>query len=481
MGVFRFQLTDESILTPEAAQKVYLASGEGIPWRCKLEVSGAELRVHRAISDSGILHVPWHIPSRGPIVLTTANLREQAEPYDLAIELARGTLFRLKNQCVIWELAGLETPPALNTQIRLATDNFLECVFATDPAKRLEQTNACLLAALDAIDLLVDVFVDQIVATRRQDTKPQPTKWLACPIRNYRPKGRQERELLAAFNGAVVSPNWKEVESVEGEYRWDASTDAVQWCASHELRLCVGPLVRNTPAYLPNWLYLWQDDEDSLANYCASYVQSAVRQFEGNVGLWNVCAGFHAAGALEIPEESAVRLIAAMVGGVRQVDARTPLIVSFSQPFAEYMANESRELSPLHLADALLRAELGISGLGIDACFGDGPHDSMARDWLQWNSHLDVWSQLEIPLIVMLSGPSSTPNTESSPGYWGSQEQLLQRFVPLCLAKRNVHGVVWNQLSDADSGLPLHGLIDQRGKSKPGLLQLRKIRESRFP
>lgn len=477
MGVFRFQLTDESILTAEAAKKVYVASGEGIPWRCAVELLGTELRVHRPISDSGILHVPWHLSGRGSLMLTTANLREQAEPYDLAVELARGTLFRLKNQCVIWELAGLETSPTLNTQIQLATDRFMECVFANEPARRLEETNACLRAALDAIDVLVDVFVDQIVATRRQDTKPQPTKWLACPIRSHRPKGRQEREVLAAFNGAVVSPNWKEVESIEGEYRWDTSVDAVQWCASRGLRLCVGPIVRNSPAFLPNWLYLWQDDEDSLANYCASYVQSAVRQFEGNVGLWNVCAGFHAAGALEIPEESAVRLIAAMVGGVRQVDARTPLIVSFSQPFAEYMANESRELSPFHLADALIRAELGISGLGIEVS-----HDSMPRDWLQWNCHLDVWSQLDIPLIVTLSGPSSAlPNAEDPVGYWSSQDQLLRRFVPLCLAKRNVHGVVWNQLSDADQGYPLHGLIDQRGKSKPGLLQLRKVRESRFP
>ena len=62
--------------------------------------------------------------------------------------------------------------------------------------------------------------------------------------------------------------------------------------------------------------------------------------------------------ALGLGEEARLQLAAKAIAVVRQLDPTTPLVVTFDQPWAEYLATEQLDLAPMHFADALVRADL---------------------------------------------------------------------------------------------------------------------------
>ncbi len=104
----------------------------------------------------------------------------------------------------------------------------------------------------------------------------------------------------------------------------------------------------------------------------------------------------------------------ATLEAVRSQAPRSPVVISFDQPWAEYLAGEDLDLSPLHFADALVRADLGVAGVGIEMNLGYWPQGSQPRDLLAISCHLDRWSLLGIPLLVYLTLPSQgTPDGQA--------------------------------------------------------------------
>jgi len=111
-----------------------------------------------------------------------------------------------------------------------------------------------------------------------------------------------------------------------------------------------------------------------------------------------------------------------------QLDPTTPLVVTFDQPWAEYLASEQLDLAPMHFADALVRADLGLSGLGLEINVGYQPGGSVHRGPLAFSRLVDNWSLLELPLLVALTLPSSAaddpPRPTAMSGYSATKTRL---------------------------------------------------------
>jgi hypothetical protein len=181
---------------------------------------------------------------------------------------------------------------------------------------------------------------------------------------------------------------------------------------------------------------------------------------------------------------------AKVVSAVRQLDPTTPTVVTFDQPWAEFLASEQLDLAPLHFADALARADLGLSGIGLEINVGYHPGGSIHRGPLAYSRLVDTWSLLELPLLVKLTLPSSSEEDPHANGKVRvlsgrddrispeSQREWIERHVPLLLAKNSVQIILWNQLSDAEPQyFPPGGLFDAKDKPKPALECLRSIRQ----
>jgi hypothetical protein len=267
---------------------------------------------------------------------------------------------------------------------------------------------------------------------------------------------------LAAFNSAIVPCTWGQIEPQAGRRQWDLVDRQLAWCAANELRVVGGPLLDLDKSALPDWLFLWEGDFANILKVLTEQVQTTVSRLRGRIHLWNCAARLNTAEALSLSEEELLRLAVRAVEMVRNVDNRTPLIVSFDQPWGDYLGQLERDLPPLHFADALVRSDLGLAGIGLELNLGADPRYALPRDAMELSRQIDRWSTLGLPLVVLLTIPSDEEGFTPP-----SQLAWLRSYLQLLCAKTSVHGILWNQLRDAAAPLPnSRGLLTAAGQPK---------------
>ena len=489
MGLMRLIVHDRDRIPPGGLEHVHMCGGDDLPWFGRAYFSGNQLVIERNESDSGRVFVPWRIDQNGPLLIATSTLMERDEPYILEVELARGMVNSLRNQLAQWEAMGLVVSDDLAAGVRESTTQFARAATTQDDLPTAaDWGQRCITTTATAMARLAEDYAEQALASRRAQPRSFTT-WFGVHLGSHVPKANIARQLVNTFNMVSLPLTWRTIEAVEGHRNWDEADAQVEWAHSAGLRISAGPLLELDDRGVPDWTYLWEGDFDSLLSFMLDHVRAVVERYRGKVHLWQVAARMTHGHALGLREEARLQVAAKTITTMRQLDPTTPLVVTFDQPWAEYLASEQLDLAPLHFADALVRADLGLSGLGLEINVGYHPGGSVHRGPLAISRLVDTWSLLELPLLVALTLPSSAGDDpqandkirvlssgedEVTPQ---SQRDWIDRHVPLLLAKNAVQIVVWNQLSDAaPHHYPHGGLLDADDKPKPALEALKKIR-----
>jgi hypothetical protein len=487
MGLMRLTVHDRDRIPPGGLGQVYMCGQDELPWYGRAYMSGAQLIVERAESDSGCAWVPWRINGRGVLLLGTSTLMERDRPYRLEVELARGTINRLRNQIAHWEMLGLVVPDDLRTEVMDATRFFSRAATTDEPESSAENAERALVAAVDAMDRSAAIYAEQAIEIRRAQSK-KLTTWFGVHLGDHMPPVGVARQLLPSFNMVSVPLSWRSIEASEGRRQWKQADAQVEWGKTAGMKIMGGPLLELDDRGVPDWTYLWEGDFDSLLGFMLDHVATVVKRYRGKVHLWQVVSRMSHGRVLALTEDQRLQIAAQAITKVRELDSSTPLIASFDQPWAEYLATEQLDLAPLHFADALVRADLGLSGLGVEITVGYHPGATPHRSPHSYSRLIDTWGLLELPLMVSLTLPSSAEkdplaspkiqvlSNEADEVTPASQAAWIERHVPLLLAKSPVQVILWNQLSDATPHhYPHGGIFDAQNKPKPALESLRKI------
>jgi hypothetical protein len=489
MGQMRFFAPRPECLPPEATRQAYLCGMEAVPWLCRRELNGQELLIERDVSESGALHIPWRVAGRGAPVLCTASLVERERPYLLSVELARGTINRLRNQLATWQGMGLAIEESLTEKTRGATKAFVRAATQqNEPLAADEHAQEAIRLGLEAIELLGKSYAEQVLAMRHSQSAKLATL-LAGVLPVEALSGEQEQGFLSAFNAVSPSFVWSRIEANCGTFEWDDADRLLQWCHQHNLRVLSGPLVRLDQHHLPDWLYLWEDNFDSLLGYVRQYVTAVVQRYAGRIHVWQCASATNIGAGMKLSDEQKLRLTVVALDAVRRADPRAPVVVTFDRPWGEYMASHGSDLSPVHFADSLVRADLGMAGIGIEINYGYWPDGSLRHDVLEVSRLVDHWSMLGLPLLIMLTIPGgegedakARQKPQALPGdgeAFSVQSQRIDvdRLVPMIMAKQSVHALVWNQFGDDRPHALMHGgLFGPDGKAKPSLESLAEFR-----
>ena len=280
------------------------------------------------------------------------------------------------------------------------------------------------------------------------------------------------------------------MEVSEGSFDWSVSDRQIEWCREHGLRICLGPLLQPDGRGLPDWVYLWDDDFDSLLSAAGQFVDAAVKRYRGKVDLWHCAARVHTSQVLRFSEEEKLRLVAWIVCRVKQRDPDHPQMIGIDQPWGEFQGRRAVDLSPIHFADALVRARLDLKAIFLEMNFGCFTGGTLLRSEIDVNRLLDYWGLLGLPLLVGLSLPSGDgPDPQArqkidfSAGSWSlaAQQAWAARYVPLLLAKPGIQAVVWNQFEDGrPHEFPHAGLLTPQGQAKPALRTLAALKAAYF-
>ena len=256
------------------------------------------------------------------------------------------------------------------------------------------------------------------------------------------------------------------------------------------LRVIGGPLLDFRERLLPHWLYLLEDDFESFQSAVCQFVDKTVTRLKGTVQLWNCASGLNTPGPMNLDDEQVMRLALGILQTVRRCDPQSPTIVTFDQPFGEYLSHHRDGISPLHFADALARSGLGMAGLGLDIRVNYLRGATLPRSAVDFGQMIDRWATLGMPLMVRMSVPGGSGedakalapedvlmSQEHQADPAAEQLRVAAPLVRTLLAKHFVHGIVWDGWSDAEPHLQSHsGVIDADGHSRPLLEYFTRLR-----
>ncbi|MBN1909516.1 MAG: hypothetical protein JW818_07255 [Pirellulales bacterium] len=490
MGAMRFLVCPPDRIRPEVAELAYMAGFERIPWRTRARWINGQLIVERSASDSGNMFVPWPVEGHGVVTLSTASLMERAEPYYLPLELARGKIAQTRNQLADWQAIGLVVPQSVHTKLDEAMAQFILAVGG--PPGGEESTAAAetaLRLVLDAGALLAECYAEQALTVRRRQNLAQ-TRLLGVDLGVTILDEHAAEAVVDAFNAARVTMAWREIETSEGSRDWEIFDKQLAWCRKQGLPVCGGPLLQLTTGSSPDWLYLFEGDFAALQASVSDFVEATVTRYKGQIDLWQCGGRINTGETLSLHEEEQVQLAVQVVEQVRALDPHTPMVVSFDQPWSEYVARRDVDFPPYYFADSLVRANLGLAGLMLELNWGYQPGGTLPRDPLDLSRTLDLWSGLGMPLYLSVcvpSGSHSDPFARSKALPLGpernvrTQQLWLARHLPVVLAKPYVRGIFWGQLHDyAPHDFAHGGLFDLRRHPKPALRTLASLKRACF-
>jgi hypothetical protein len=481
MGVMRFLVPPPDHLPADAAARAYFAGIDEIPWQCRVVRSDEGLTLERDESDSGNFYVPYAVDGHGELMLSTGSLMERARPYHLQVELARGTLNRLRNQLAIWESMGMRVPGEIDEPLAASRLHFSRAATRQDDATAAAgEAELSMQSALDANLLLSRAYVQQALAARHQQSGKLGTLW-GINIGTHWPSPELGQQLAATFNTVQIPFTWRHIQAREDARNWSTCDAQIEWCRSAGMKVCGGPLLSIDRWSLPDWMYLFSDDAESFRACVAEHVQAVVERYRGRVHLWMCAARLNVGNELEQSEEERLRLAVLAIESVRRADPRAPIVLSIDQPWGTFMSRQECDLSPLHFADALVRAELGLAGIGLEINLGYAALGSEPRDALEFGRQMDRYSTLGLPLLVTLTVPSgqqADPQAQRAAAVVRydagdglsaeAQRAWAEKYLPVLLAKQPVQGIIWNQLLDSRPHELAHGgLFESETRPKP--------------
>ncbi len=484
MGVMRFLVhPPERLAAWPEAHRAYITGFDRHVFPTRVEIHGNVMTCRRPHSDSGKLHVVYPVEGFGRPVLTTASLPENDQPYLLALELARGRISELRDQSAAWEMAKMTIPPEFQRAHRDAFHLFSQATAAkADTVRSSELADDAIRQACRASALLISSYTQQRMAVIQRSALHPPAS-LGCSLAWGEVDGDALSEFSQTFHAANVPLEWRFVEPQEGDYRWEIADQLIDRCRDNRLLIRGGPLINLASQGLPGWLQQWENDILNLQSFVSDFVETVIARYLGRIRLWEISAYGNSGGALALSEENRLGLVARTLEVASRTDDDAQFFLRVDQPWGDYQARGQHRLSPYQFVDAIVRSNLGLSGVNLEISVGYRPQGCASRDLLTVSRLIDYWSLLGIQIHVTLAFPSAdTPDPLADQELevdapacgtnWSEQAQAdwIGAFVPLLMAKPAVTGVYWSHFSDAvPHRFPHAGLLDATGRPKAAL------------
>ncbi|MBX3441208.1 MAG: endo-1,4-beta-xylanase [Planctomyces sp.] len=480
MGLLRF-FVDPFEAPPDwrHGHRAFISAYDGRVHPTKVEYDGRVLSCRRQQHESGKLHVPWQVPGRGSAIVSTTSLPEREQPYVLPLELARGKLAEVRDQAAIWQQLRMVLPEGYQQAQQRAFQLLARASAAqSDLSQTCRFAQECLQYAFAAADALTKAYIVQRQATRKAVTGHKPSL-LGCRLEPWPQGDAMWERFPQLFSAAEIPIEWRNIEPVEGQYDWEPLDRMVSYALDRRLVLRGGPLIDLGPRGLPEWLKTWENDVLNLPSFVCDYIETAIGRYSGAIRVWEVAAHPNTGGALALSEDHRLALVARILESAVHTQSDGAFFIRIDQPWGEYQARGQHRLSPFQFVDALLRSNLGLTGVNLEIAMAYEPAGSLSRDLLSLSRLIDLWSQLSIQLHVTLACPSAesrdgladvdleVESAEHAPWSERSQAVWLHDYLSLLLAKPAVTGVFLSHLDDSmPHRYPHAGLVDGEGRPK---------------
>jgi hypothetical protein len=470
-------------------QGALLLGADGVPLRGELRLEDGVISAETRNQEALAISLLWPVPGFGAVQLETTRLPARARPYHLHLELARHRLMRISLKREEWGLFDYSGMEEIAAQIEQARDLFVAALQISEDgraaARLADQSLAMGLAASESMSR----FHASVFLSRRMQGGGLPRNCLGISLAPNGPGLPLER-VREVFDFVRVPFVWRQVQPRERGVRYEAHDALVRGLTREGLAVRGGPLLSFGVQSVPDWIYIWENDYEAVAEFACEHVRRTVQRYAGQINHWIVASGLHAQGVFPFTFEQIIDLTRAAASAAQQVGTRSQLVLEITQPWGEYYARDPRTIPPLLYAEMALQAGAPFDAFGLQFLFGVPGEGFHVRDLFQVSALMDRVANLGKPLhVTALAVPSvSRARSEieaveeggSWHGGWSEaiQAEWLAAFSEVALSKPYVESICLYALSDSgDLAIPSAGLLREDHTPKPAWTRLVGLRQ----
>ncbi len=479
-------------------RNAYLMGADGNPVRADITFEDHAVVCDKREAGTAALALQHDCGELGEITVQTCLLPERNEPYILTLELARHRLMTLYTRLEEWSMFELNPDHSVPKRANRAREKFIEalCCQRDDPARASTLAQECLVTAIDGTEELA-LAHSELLLNRRRETDALPEHPIGVGVAPELSDPRIRSSVASNFDFLQLPMPWRQLCPEENEYDWSVLDPWVEWAASAKVPVLAGPIVGFDPQNLPDWLYIWEHDYDTVRDVIYEHVERVVERYKGVVTGWNVLSGLHVNKHFTFNFEQLMDLSRMALMLSRKLHPAGKLLVEVRQPFGEYYAENQRSIPPMIYADLLAQSGVPFDAFSLRVPMGQAVNGQYSRDLMQLSMLLENYAVFGKPLQLTLSAPSSpvTPVMIADPssdepvddrcGHWRRpwspvvQSHWLEAAFQIAMSKPFVDAVAWQDFVDHPAiELPLSGLVTEGHHVKESLRRLVGFRRS---
>lgn len=536
----------------------YLFGPDEVPVPAEIAFVNGVVRCDKPSADAAGLALQMRVDLSGTplgsLMLRTCLLPDREEPYLLPLELARHRIMLVLNKLEEWALFDLPADHPVLVQLDQARAEFTAAlvalchrsevngVSAPDTASLLEANAAAtraLALSLDASERLSllhaseslkqrldgslyadaqersdSVTADRVMpdnAVKSPDSVgvvlPAPPL-IGCAINPAVFSEPLTRAATAVCDFVTMPMRWMDMEPTEGKYSFAKTDKWIEWAVRQaKLPVVAGPLIDFREICVPEWLYIWEHDYETLRELVYEHIKTIVTRYRRTVTRWTVCSGLHVNESFALSVEKMIDLtrIAALL--VKKLHPAARVQLELAQPWGEYFARNKRSMPPRMYADMISQAGIALDAYALRIQMGQPGHGRATRDLMAISDLLDRYAELDKPIAVTAAGapsqlvivqppppranddapepPPAPTGPPPDPGYWRapwspeSQASWAKQALEVIAGKPYVQSVCWQDLYDFPAAdMPAGGLLTESGTPKPAAAAIADLRRS---
>ena len=471
----------------------------------------------------------------GCLSLRTCLLPRRERPYLLSLELARHRIMLFLNKLEDWALFDLTADDPILVQFEQARQTFTRALVAEGVGRDADsQTPGChtpeadrlsweaLALAIDAGEQLAlrdaardivprlsgKTYAEAVEAyIHASGDKPPPNvpiivqnslgvtlpgrPVVGCTVSPARCSEALQRCITASCDFINLPMRWVDLEPEEGAYSFVGTDRWIEWAIRKaKLPVFAGPVIDFRSADIPEWIYIWENDYETLRELVYEHVKAIVTRYRRTVSRWTIVSGLHVNSNFRMSYEQIMDLTRLCVLLVKKLQPSAKVQVEIDEPWGEHYAISRQSIPPTLYADTVSQAGIPVDAYGVRLLMGVPAPGCATRDLMELSSILDRYAALERPIMVTACACPSAPQPlaedkqEADPGFWREpwsdhmQTAWLANVASVILAKPFVQGLCWADLADAPGSVPGLGLVNATGSPKPALERLASIRHN---
>ncbi len=466
--MLRFQVFRDGEVPSELnLGSAYLVGADNVPIRGEFTYTDGEIRCRKRAAGPSALALMWEIKGFGSILLDTVRLPERPGPYILNVELARGRMMKLLQKREDWGLLDVADAQLVNDKFAEARELLIQAMEnLDDPPVAAKFADRCLALALPLSEQAAVVHAE-LLLHRRIATRSFPRNVFGSHASLPQNGENYRRKILAASDFVSLPLHWKTLEPQQQAFNWGPVDEWADFLRRAKLPMVGGPLVQFSEAAIPDWLYIWEHDYETVRSMLYEHIERVVGRYGSQVVLWNVLSSLHVNAHFSFTFDQLMDLTRLAISLVKKLLPAAQTMIEITQPWGEYYAGNQRSIPPLIYAEMAVQSGIPFELFGLQLCFGLPRDGCWQRDLFQISMMLDRFATMGKPLVITRMGvPSGVSEASAGSGQWRKpwneqiQAKWLEAVTNIVLSKPFVEAVCWCDLADEPTArIPGGGLL----------------------